>query len=166
VAGTFNFKFHNSWVLYPFDNDWTNQVDVVNIEALKTGVYQLPTLPFTQFQEAINKDTVQNVKELAFTLTQKKDRFVLKNETINVEKPIEIEQNIVLKSKRNTYLLPLIRQRNKSKRDLIFHQNLFWKGFECDILKNTFIPDEYTVGLLKIQDGKYEIQYSNLKIKL
>ncbi len=166
VAGTFNFKFHNSWVLYPFDNDWTNQVDVVNIEAIKTGVYQLPTLPFTQFQEAINKDTVQNIKDLAFTLTQKKDRFVLKNETINVEKPIEIEQNIVLKSKRNTYLLPLNRQRNKSRRDLIFHQNLFWKGFECDILKNTFIPDEYTIGLLKIQDGKYEIQYINLKIKL
>jgi hypothetical protein len=166
VAGTFNFKFHNSWVLYPFDNDWTNQVDVVNIEAIKTGVYQLPTLPFTQFQEEINKDTIQNVKDLAFTLTQKKDRFVLKNETLNVEKPIEIEQNIVLKSKRNTYLLPLIRQRNKSKRDLIFHQNLFWKGFECDILKNTFIPDEYTVGLLKIQDGKYEIQYSDLKLKL
>jgi hypothetical protein len=166
VAGTFNFKFHNSWVLYPFDNDWTNQVDVVNIEALKTGVYQLPTLPFTQFQEAINKDTVQNVKDLAFSLTQKKDRFVLKNETINVENPLEIEQNIVLKSKRNTYLLPLIRQRNKSKRDLIFHQNLFWKGFECDILKNTFIPDEYTIGLLKVQNGKYEIQYSNLKLKL
>jgi hypothetical protein len=166
VAGTFNFKFHNSWVLYPFDNDWTNQVDVVNIEAIKTGVYQLPTLPFTQFQEEINKDTIQNVKDLAFTLTQKKDRFVLKNETLNVEKPIEIEQNIVLKSKRNTYLLPLIRQRNKSKRDLIFHQNLFWKGFECDILKNTFIPDEYTVGLLKVQDGKYEIQYSDLKLKL
>lgn len=166
VAGTFNFKFHNSWVLYPFDNDWTNQVDVVNIEALKTGVYQLPNLPFTQFQEEINKDTIQNVKNLAFTLTQKKDRFILKNETLNVEKPIEIEQNIVLKSKRNTYLLPLIRQRNKSKRDLIFHQNLFWKGFECDILKNTFIPDEYTIGLLKVQNGKYEIQYSNLKLKL
>ena len=166
VAGTFNFKFHNSWVLYPFDNDWTNQVDIVNIEAVKTGVYKLPTLPFTQFQEAINKDTVQNIKDLGFTLTQKKDRFILKNENLNVEKPIEIEQNIVLKSKRNTYLLPLIRQRNKSKRDLIFHQNLFWKGFECDILKNTFIPDEYTIGLLKVQDRKYEIQYSNLKIKL
>ena len=166
VAGTFNFKFHNSWVLYPFDNDWTNQVDVVNIEAIKTGVYQLPTLPFTQFQEAINKDTVQNVKDLPFTLTQKKDRFVLKNETLNVEKPLEIEQNIVLKSKRNTYLLPLNRQRNKSKKDLFLHQNLFWKGFETDIFKNTFIPDEYTIGLLKIQDGKYEIQYSNLKIKL
>jgi hypothetical protein len=166
VAGTFNFKFHNSWVLYPFDNDWTNQVDIVNIEALKTGVYQLPNLPFTQFQEEINKDTVQNIKDLSFTLIQKKDRFVLKNETLNVENPIEIEQNIVLKSKRNTYLLPLIRQRNKSKRDLIFHQNLFWKGFECDILKNTFIPDEYTIGLLKVQNRKYEIQYSNLKIKL
>ena len=166
VAGTFNFKFHNSWVLYPFDNDWTNQVDIVNIEAVKTGVYKLPTLPFTQFQEAINKDTVQNIKDLGFTLTQKKDRFILKNENLNVEKPIEIEQNVVLKSKRNTYLLPLIRQRNKSKRDLIFHQNLFWKGFECDILKNTFIPDEYTIGLLKVQDRKYEIQYSNLKIKL
>jgi hypothetical protein len=166
VAGTFNFKFHNSWVLYPFDNDWTNQVDVVNIEAIKTGVYHLPTLPFTQFQEAINKDTVHNVKDLAFSITQKKDRFILKNETINVEKPLEIEQNIVLKSKRNTYLLPLKRERNKSKKDLILHQHLFWKGFETDIFKNTFIPDEYTIGLLKVQDGKYEIQYSNLKIKL
>ena len=166
VAGTFNFKFHNSWVLYPFDNDWTNQVDVVNIEALKTGVYQLPTLPFTPFQEAINKDSVQNIRDLSLTSTQKKDRFVLKNETISVENPLEIQQNIVLKSKRNTYLLPLNRQRNKSRRDLIFHQNLFWRGFETDVLKNTFIPDEYTIGLLKIQDGKYEIQYSNLKLKL
>ncbi len=50
--------------------------------------------------------------------------------------------------------------------NFIFHQNLFWKGFETDILKNTFIPDEYTIGLLKVQDGKYEIQYSNTKIKL
>jgi hypothetical protein len=33
--------------------------------------------------------------------------------------------------------------------------------------KNTFISlDEYTIGLLKIQDGKHEIQYSNLKVKL
>jgi hypothetical protein len=166
VAGTFNFKFHNSWVLYPFDNDWTKQVDVVNIEAIKTGVYQLPTLPFTQFQEAINKDTVQNIEDLAFTLTQKKDRFVLKNETMNVENPLEIEQNILLKSKRNTYLLPLSRQRNKSKKDYLLHQNVFWKGFETNILKNTFIPDEYTIGLLKVQDGKYEIKYSNLKVRL
>jgi hypothetical protein len=166
VAGAFNFKYHNSWVLYPFDNDWTNQVDVVNEEAIKTGVYELPTLPFTQFQEAINKDTVQKVSDLSFVLEQKKDRFVLKNETINVENPLKVEQNIILKSKRNTYLLPLKRERNKSRKDMLFHQNYFWKGFETDILKNTFIPDEYTIGLLKVQDGKYDIQYSNLKLKL
>lgn len=166
VAGAFNFKYHNSWVLYPFDNDWTYQVDVANSEAIKMGVYQLPQLPFTKFQEAINKDTVQNISNLAFIIEQKKDRFTLKNETINVENPLEIEQNIVLKSKKNTYLLPLNRYRNKSKKDFFFNQNLFWKGFETDILKNTFIPDEYTIGLLKVQDGKYEIQYSNLKIRL
>jgi hypothetical protein len=166
VAAAYNFKYHNSWVLYPFDNDWTAQVDVVNVEAIKTGVYQLPILPFTPFQEAINKDSVQNISDLHFILEQKKDRFVLKNETLNVENPLEIEQNIVLKSKKNTYLLPLNRQKNKSKKDLLFRGNLFWKGFETDILKNTFIPDEYTIGLLKVQDGKYEIQYSDLKIKL
>ena len=166
AAAAFNFKFHNSWVLFPFDNDWTKQVDVVNIEAIKTGVYQLPTLPFTPFQEAINKDTVKNVSDLALTLEQRKDRFILRNETINVENPLEIEQNIVLKSKRNTYLLPFNRQRNKSRKDYLLNQNLFWKGFEMVILKNTFIPDDYTIGLLKVEDGKYEIKYSNLKIKL
>lgn len=166
VAATYNFKYHNSWVLYPFDNDWTAQVDVVNIEAIKTGVYKLPILPFTPFQEAINKDSIQKTSELSFTLEQKKDRFVLKNETLDVENPLEIEQNVVLKSNKNTYLLPLNRQKNKSKKDLLFKGNLFWKGFETYILKNTFIPDEYTIGLLKIQDGKYNIQYSNLKIKL
>ena len=57
VAGVFNFKYHNSWVLYFFDNDWTYSVDVVNLKAIKMGVYQLPTLPFTQFQEATIKDT-------------------------------------------------------------------------------------------------------------
>ena len=166
VAGVFNFKYHNSWILYPFDNDWTYPVDVVNVEAIKMGIYQLPTLPFTQFQEAINKDTVQNVRDLSLRLTEKKDHFILKNITLNVENPLEIEQNIVLKSKQNTYLLPLNRQRNNNKKNSIFHQNLFWKGFETDILKNTFIPDEYTIGLLKVQGGKYEIQYSNVKIKL
>ena len=166
VAGVFNFKYHNSWVLYPFDNDWTYPVDVVNVEAIKMGIYQLPTLPFTQFQEAIYKDTVQNAKDLSLKLTEKKDRFTLKNETLNVGNPLEIQQNIVLKSKQNTYLLPLNRQRNNNKKNLIFHQNLFWKGFETDILKNTFIPDDYTIGLLKVQDGKFEIQYSNMKIKL
>ena len=166
AAAAFNFKFHNSWVLFPFDNDWTKQVDVVNIEAIKTGVYQLPTLPFTPFQEAINKDTVKNVSDLALTLEQRKDRFILRKETINVENPLEIEQNIVLKSKRNTYLLPFNRQRNKSRKDYLLNQNLFWKGFEMVILKNTFIPDDYTIGLLKVEDGKYEIKYSNLKIKL
>ena len=90
----------------------------------------------------------------------------MKNETLNVGNPLEIQQNIVLKSKQNTYLLPLNRQRNNNKKNLIFHQNLFWKGFETDILKNTFIPDDYTIGLLKVQDGKFEIQYSNMKIKL
>ncbi|PWK23321.1 hypothetical protein LV89_03138 [Arcicella aurantiaca] len=166
VAATYNFKHHNSWVLYPFDNDWTYQVDVENVAAIKMGIYQLPTLPFTAFQEAINKDSVQNVRNLPLTLEENKDRFVLKNETLNVENPLIVEQNVVLKSKRNTYLLPLKRQRNKSRRDYLFHQNYFWKGFETDILKNTFIPDEYTIGLLKIQDGKYNIQYSNLKLKL
>lgn len=166
AAAAFNFKFHNSWVLYPFDNDWTQQVDVVNIEAIKTGIYELPTLPFTKFQEEINKDTVQNVGDLALTLEQKKDRFILKNNTLNVENPLKIEQNIVLKSKRNTYLLPLNRLRNKSKKDFLLHQHIFWKGFEMDILKNTFIPDEYTIGLLKVQNGKYEIKYSNLKLRL
>lgn len=166
AAAAFNFKFHNSWVLYPFDNDWTKQVDVVNIEAIKTGVYELPTLPFTKFQEAINKDSVKNINDLSVALEQKKDRFILRNETLNVENPVEIQQNIVLKSKRNTYLLPLNRQRNKSKKDYFFRQNVFWKGFETSILKNTFIPDEYTIGLLKVQDGKYEINYSNLKVKL
>ena len=57
VAGVFNFKYHNSWVLYFFDNDWTYLVDVVNLKVIKMGVYQLPTLPFTQFQEAIIKGT-------------------------------------------------------------------------------------------------------------
>jgi hypothetical protein len=166
VAATFNFKYHNSWVLYPFDNDWTAQVDTVNEEAIKQGIYQLPAFPFTPWQEAINKDSVQKISNLAFSLEQKKDRFILKNETINVENPLEIEQNIVLKSKNNTYLLPLNRQKNKSRKDLLFRGNLFWKGFQTDILKNTFIPDEYSIGLLKIQDGKYDIQYSNLKIKL
>ena len=166
VAAAFNFKYHNSWVLYPFDNDWTYQVDVVNSEAIKMGIYQLPKLPFTNFQEEINKDTVHNTTDLAFVIEQNKDRFTVKNETINVENPLEIQQNIVLKSKRNTYLLPLNRQRNKSRRDYLLNQNLFWKGFETDILKNTFVPDEYTIGLLKVQDGKHEIQYSNIKIKL
>ena len=166
AAATFNFKFHNSWVLYPFDNDWTNQVDVVNIEAIKTGVYELPTLPFTPFQEVINKDKVQYISDLSLKLEERKDRYILKNETLNVENPLEISQNIILKSNRNTYLLPLNRQRNKSRKDYILHQNVFWKGFETNILKNTFIPDEYTIGLLKVQDGKYEIKYSNLKIKL
>ena len=166
VAGAFNFKYHNSWVLYPFDNDWTNQVDVANSEAIKMGVYQLPQLPFSKFQDIINKDTVHNISNLALIIEQKKDRFTLKNETLNVENPLEIEQNVVLKSKRNTYLLPLNRYQNKSKKDFLFNQNLFWKGFETDILKNTFIPDEYTIGLLKVQDGKHEIQYSNMKIKL
>jgi hypothetical protein len=166
VAAAFNFKFHNSWVLYPFDNDWTNQVDVINIEALKTGVYELPTLLFTPFQEAINKDTVHNISNLALILERKKDHFLLRNETLNVENPLTIEQNVVLKSNRNTYLLPLIRERNRSRKDYLFHQNLFWKGFETVILKNTFVPDEYTIGLLKIQDGKYEIKYSNLKVRL
>lgn len=166
AAAAFNFKLHNSWVLYPFDNDWTNQVDVVNIEAIKTGVYELPTLPFTPFQDEINKDTILNVSNLAFSLEQKKDRYILKNETLDVENPLEISQNIVLKSNRNTYLLPLNRQRNRSKKDYLLFHNVFWKGFETNILKNTFIPDEYTIGLLKVQDGKYEIKYSNLKIKL
>ena len=166
AAAAFNFKLHNSWVLYPFDNDWTNQVDVVNIEAIKTGVYELPTLPFTPFQDEINKDTIFNVSNLAFSLEQKKDRYILKNETLDVENPLEISQNIVLKSNRNTYLLPLNRQRNRSKKDYLLFHNVFWKGFETNILKNTFIPDEYTIGLLKVQDGKYEIKYSNLKIKL
>lgn len=166
AAAAFNFKFHNSWVLYPFDNDWTYQVDVANLEAIKMGVYQLPQLPFSKFQEVINNDTVRNISNLALIIEQKKDRFTIKNETLNVENPLEIEQNVVLKSKRNTYLLPLNRFRNKSKKDYFFNQNLFWKGFETDILKNTFIPDEYTIGLLKVQNGKYGIQYSNLKIKL
>ena len=166
AAAAFNFKFHNSWVLYPFDNDWTNQVDVVNIEAIKMGVYELPTLPFTPFQEVINKDNVQYISDLSLKLEEKKDRFIIRNETLEVENPLEISQNIILKSKRNTYLLPLNRQRNKSRKDYILHQNVFWKGFETNILKNTFIPDEYTIGLLKVQDGKYEIKYSNLKVKL
>ena len=166
AAAAFNFKFHNSWVLYSFDNDWTNQVDMVNIEAIKTGVYELPTLPFTPFQEEINKDTIRNVSNLAFSLEQKKDRYILKNETLDVENPLEISQNIVLKSNRNTYLLPLNRQRNRSKKDYLLFHNVFWKGFETNILKNTFIPDEYTIGLLKVQDEKYEIKYSNLKVKL
>ena len=166
VTGVFNFKYHNSWILYPFDNDWTYPVDVVNVEAIKMGIYQLPTFQFSEFQESIYKDTVQNVKDLSLKLTEKKDRFILKNETLNVENPLEIEQNIVLKSKQNTYLLPLKRQKNKSKKSLIIHQNLFWKGFETEILKSAFIPDEYTIGLLKVQDGKYEIQYSNIKIRL
>ena len=167
AAAAFNFKFHNSWVLYPFDNDWTNQVDVINIEAIKTGVYELPTLPFTPFQEDINKNTIiRNVSNLAISLEQKKDRYILKNETLNVENPLEISQNIVLKSNRNTYLLPLNRQLNRSKKDYFLLHNVFWKGFESNILKNTFIPDEYTIGLLKVQDGKYEIKYSNLKVRL
>lgn len=166
AAATFNFKFHHSWVLYPFDNDWTKQVDVVNIEAIKTGVYELPILPFTKFQEEINKDTVHNISDLSLTLEPRKDRFILKNNTLNVENPLEIEQNIVLKSNRNTYLLPLNRQRNKSRKDFLLHHNVFWKGFEIDILKNTFIPDEYTIGLLKVQHGKYEIKYSHLKVRL
>ena len=167
AAAAFNFKFHNSWVLYPFDNDWTNQVDVINIEAIKTGVYELPTLPFTPFQEEINKNTIiRNVSNLAISLEQKKDRYILKNETLNVENPLEISQNIVLKSNRNTYLLPLNRQLNRSKKDYFLLHNVFWKGFESNILKNTFIPDEYTIGLLKVQDGKYEIKYSNLKVRL
>jgi hypothetical protein len=141
-------------------------VDVVNIEAIKIGVYELPTLPFTKFQEAINKDTVQNVSNLSLILEQKKDRFVVRNETLDVENPLEIQQNIVLKSKRNTYLLPFIRQRNRLRKDFLLHQKVFWKGFETFILKNTFIPDEYTVGLLKVQNGKYEIKYSNLKVRL
>ena len=166
VSAVFNFKYHNSWVLYPFDNDWTAQVDVVNVEAIKQGIYRLPTLPFTNFQDAINKDSVQIISNLAFTLEQKKDRFILKNETLDVENPLEIEQNIILKSRKNTYLLPLKRQKNRSKKNYFLNGNLFWKGFETDILKNTFIPDEYNIGLLKIQDGRYDIQYSNLKIKL
>ena len=166
AAAAFNFKFHNSWVLYPFDNDWTNQVDVINIEAIKTGVYELPTLPFTPFQEVINKDNVQFTSNLSLKLEERKDRYILKNETLNVENPLEISQNIILKSNRNTYLLPLNRQRNKSKKDYILYQNVFWKGFETNILKNTFIPDEYTIGLLKVQEGKYEIKYSNLKVRL
>ena len=166
AAAAFNFKFHNSWVLYPFDNDWTKQVDVVNIEAIKTGVYQLPSLSFTPFQEAINNDNVQYISDLSLKLEEKKDRFILKNETLNVENPLEISQNIILKSNRNTYLLPLIRERNRSKKEYFLNQNVFWKGFEANILKNTFIPDEYTIGLLKVQDGKYEIKYSNLKIRL
>jgi hypothetical protein len=166
VAAAYNFKYHNSWVLYPFNNDWTAQVDVVNVEAIKTGVYQLPTLPFTPFQEAINKDSIQKTSDLDFILEQRKDRFVLKNETLDVEKPLEIEQNIVLKSKQNTYLLPLKRERNRSRKDHFLKRNLFWKGFETDIFKNTFIPDEYTIGLLKIEDGQYHIKYSNLKVKL
>jgi hypothetical protein len=166
VAATFNFKYHNSWVLYPFDNDWTAQVDTVNEEAIKKGIYQLPAFPFTPMQEAINKDSIQKISDLSFSLEQKKDRFILKNETLDVENPLEIEQNVVLKSKNNTYLLPLNRQKNKSRKDLLFRGNIFWKGFKTDILKNTFIPDEYIIGLLKIQDGKYDIQYSNLKIKL
>ncbi len=166
AAAAFNFKFHNSWVLYPFDNDWTKQVDVVNIEAIKTGVYQLPRLSFTPFQEAINNDNVQYISDLSLKLEEKKDRFILKNETLNVENPLEISQNIILKSNRNTYLLPLIRERNRSKKEYFFNQNVFWKGFEANILKNTFIPDEYTIGLLKVQDEKYEIKYSNLKIRL
>ena len=166
AAAAFNFKFHNSWVLYPFDNDWTNQVDVINIEAIKTGVYELPTLPFTPFQEVINKDNVRFTNDLSLKLEERKDRYILKNETLNVENPLEISQNIILKSNRNTYLLPLNRQRNKSKKDYILYQNVFWKGFETNILKNTFIPDEYTIGLLKVQEGKYEIKYSNLKVRL
>ena len=166
AAAAFNFKFHNSWVLYPFDNDWTKQVDVVNIEAIKTGVYELPTLPFTPFQEAINKDSVQYISDLSLKLTEQKDRFVVKNQTLDVEKPLEISQNIVLKSQSNTYLLPLIRERNRSKKDFFLNKNVFWKGFETNILKNTFVPDEYTIGLLKVQDGKYEIKYSNLKVRL
>ena len=166
AAAAFNFKFHNSWVLYPFDNDWTNQVDVINIEAIKTGVYELPTLPFTPFQEVINKDNVRFTNYLSLKLEERKDRYILKNETLNVENPLEISQNIILKSNRNTYLLPLNRQRNKSKKDYILYQNVFWKGFETNILKNTFIPDEYTIGLLKVQEGKYEIKYSNLKVRL
>ena len=58
VAGAFNFNYHNSWVLYPFDNDWTHQVDVANSEAIKMGIYELPQLPFSKLQEEINKDTV------------------------------------------------------------------------------------------------------------
>ena len=166
AAAAFNFKFHNSWVLYPFDNDWTNQVDVINIEAIKTEVYELPTLPFTPFQEVINKDNVRFTSDLSLKLEERKDRYILKNETLNVENPLEISQNIILKSNRNTYLLPLNRQRNKSKKDYILYQNVFWKGFETNILKNTFIPDEYTIGLLKVQEGKYEIKYSNLKVRL
>ena len=140
AAAAFNFKFHNSWVLYPFDNDWTNQVDMVNIEAIKTGVYELPTLPFTPFQEVINKDNVRFASDLSLKLEERKDRYILKNETLNVENPLEISQNIILKSNRNTYLLPLNRQRNKSKKDYILYQNVFWKGFETNILKNTFFP--------------------------
>ena len=166
VAATFNFKYHNSWVLYPFNNDWTVPVDTVNAEALRKDIYELPVFPFTKFQDTINKDSVLKISNLAFILEQRKDRFVLKNETLDVENPLKIEQNIILKSKKNTYLLPLKRQRNKSRKDLILKGNYFWKGFETEILKNTFIPDEYTIGLLKIQDGKYDIQYSNLKIKL
>jgi hypothetical protein len=166
VAATYNFKFHNSWVLYPFDNDWTNQVDVENIAAINRGIYQLPAFNFTAFQEEINKDTVQKISTLPLILEQKKDYFILKNKTLDVENPLEIQQNVVLKSKRNTYLLALKRQRNRSRKGMLLHQKYFWKGFETEIKKNTFIPDEYTIGLLKIQNGKYEIQYSDLKIKL
>ncbi len=58
--------------------DWTQQVDVANIETIKTAVYQLPTLPFTKFQEEIHKDTVHDVSDLALFLEQRKDRFILK----------------------------------------------------------------------------------------
>jgi hypothetical protein len=49
---------------------------------------------------------------------------------------------------------------------MLFHGNYFWKGFETDILKNTFLPDDYTIGLLRIENGKYNIEYSDLKIRL
>lgn len=166
VAATFNFKFHDSWVLYPFDNDWTSQVDIANEEAIKTGVYQLPTLYFTQFQDKINAEIVSNKHHLPLKIEQRKDRFIIVNETLSVENPLSVGLNIVLKSNKNTYLLPLRRQRNRGRKDMLFHGNYFWKGFETDILKNTFLPDDYTIGLLRIENGKYNIEYSDLKIRL
>lgn len=159
TTAVFNFQEHQSFTLYPVDNDWTKMVDDITIAALKTGIYQLPNTQTTSLHTVIQQADTTLKTGISLTIEDKDYYYLLQNEGFETGNPLETATNLVLKSAKDTYLLPIKRRRNRGKKDMLFHRNYFEKGFTVDILKNTFHPATYSLGLLSTQNGKMKVQF-------
>ena len=159
TTGVFNFQEHQSFTLYPVDNDWTRMVDEITIAAIKTGVYQLPSTLTTPLHEVIQQADTTLKASIPLTVEDKDYYYLLQNDNFETGNPLETATNLILKSDKDTYLLPIRRRRNRGKKDMLLHQNYFEKGFSVEILKNTFHPATYSLGLLSSQHGKTTIQF-------